>query len=66
MALGTVIAQWGGWLLSMILLEKLIKFDSFYIKHLFNPYFILDKNFKLVFGISRDFFIRTLCIVFAE
>ena len=65
-ALGTVIAQWAGWLLSIILLERLIKYDTSYIKHLFNPYFILDKNFKLVFGISRDFFIRTLCIVFAE
>ena len=45
-ALGTVIAQWAGWLLSIILLERLIKYDTSYIIHLFNPYFILDKNFK--------------------
>ena len=32
----------------------------------FNLFFYRDKNFILIFNISKDFFIRTLCIVLAE
>ena len=65
-ALGTVIAQWSGWLLSITILKNLVRYETFNINSLFNIYFFRDKNFILIFNISIDFFIRTLCIVFAE
>ena len=65
-ALGTVIAQWSGWILSIIILRKLIDFNTFSINSYFNIFFYRDKNFILIFNISKDFFIRTLCIVLAE
>ena len=65
-ALGTVIAQWSGWVLSIIILRKLIDFNTFSVSSYFNLFFYRDKNFILIFNISKDFFIRTLCIVLAE
>lgn len=65
-ALGTVFAQWAGLLLSVLILKNLIYNENFKIKLLFNLYFYKDKNFNLILNISKDFFIRTLCIIFAE
>ena len=38
-ALGTVIAQWSGWILSIIILRKLIDFNTFSVSSYFNLFF---------------------------
>ena len=48
-ALGTVIAQWSGWILSIIILRKLIVFNTFSISSYFNIFFyriIFSEKYK--------------------
>tara|TARA_B100001121_G_scaffold42906_1_gene36782 strand:- start:790 stop:2130 length:1341 start_codon:yes stop_codon:yes gene_type:complete len=65
-ALGTVIAQWIGCLLSIFMLTKVINYDNINFETFFKFNFYSDKKFNSIFSISKDLFIRTLCIVFGE
>ena len=65
-ALGTVIAQWIGCLLSIFMLTKIINYDNINFKTFFKFNFYSDKKFNSIFSVSKDLFIRTLCIVFGE
>lgn len=61
-ALGTVIAQYGGLLLGIILILK--KYPE-YVRRII-PKELLDwQALKRFFGVNADIFIRTLCLVFA-
>ena len=65
-ALGTVIAQWAGCLLSIFMLIRIINYEHVNFKTFFKFNFYSDKKFYSIFNISKDLFIRTLCIVFGE
>ena len=65
-ALGTVIAQWIGCLLSIFMLTKVINYDNINFETFFKFNFYSDKKFNSIFSVSKDLFIRTLCIVFGE
>ena len=45
---------------------RIINYEHINFKMFFKFNFYSDKKFYLIFNISKDLFIRTLCIVFGE